>query len=211
MSSKWGLRFIADWAHAPGVFFLFFSFFGLMVAMFRAEQNAVRLPSATVATWFIFIWIPMLMLMPPSPSPPPNFNAPSSWHSNWNANSDECAHVARLGSVLFLFLVLVLVLVQPERMLASPRPTDERHRHPTTFYGKWAINPCAFQSQNRKYTCAYVQIHICLSTNVYNNPYIHCHQIHNKYTYVKYTNVFLRFHVLNIRCIIIYIPSLNAL
>lgn len=89
---------------------LVFFYFGLMVAMFRVEQNAVRLPSAAertaAATWFIFIWIPMLMPMPPSP--PPNFNAPSSWHSNWNANSDECAHVARLGSVLLLLLILLL-------------------------------------------------------------------------------------------------------
>lgn len=108
--------------------------FGLMVAVFRSS-SAVRpapLPGwQRNATWFIFI------SMPPMP-PPPKFDAPSSWHSNWNANSDECAHVARLGSV--------------HRLEGCRR----RRRRLTTFYGKWATYPPTYgMGYNRKYTCAY--------------------------------------------------------
>lgn len=102
----------AGWAHAPGSLWLN----GGCVS----EQQ-----------WFIFI------SMPPMP-PPPKFDAPSSWHSNWNANSDECAHVARLGSV--------------HRLEGCRR----RRRRLTTFYGKWATYPPTYgMGYNRKYTCAY--------------------------------------------------------
>lgn len=91
---------------------------------------------------------------------PPEFDAPSSWHSNWNANSDECAHVVRLGSVLRGG--------EAERLRGYRRCVAST-RQSTTFDGKWASLPRSVTIGNTHvlirpkshiqhiYICAYIQ------------------------------------------------------